>query len=82
MLKVNMTCKYRDNIIINACLHKNRYVDRTQGIEERSTNKKSCKGDDGVTVTLEWTQANPLYTYHINSVQCLVDPEMQDLVLH
>ena len=30
-------------------------------------NKEPCK-DDGVTVTLEWTQGNPLYTYHIDTV--------------
>ena len=30
-------------------------------------NKEPCKGD-GVTVTLEWTQGNPLYTYHVNTV--------------
>ena len=53
MLKVNMTCKYRDNI--NICLHDNCYLNQTQEIEVRSTNKEPCKGDDGVTITLKWT---------------------------
>ena len=34
----------------------------------KSTNKEQCKGDDGVTVTLEWIQTNPLYMYHIDTV--------------
>ena len=65
------------------------YIDQTQEIEVRLI---YIQGTYHVKVMMvsqllwnNYTQANPLYTYHIDSVLqvyhfCLVDPEMQ--VLH
>ena len=47
------------------------HVDQAPEIEVRYTNKEPYKGD-GVIVTLEWTQGNPLYTYYIDTVPQII----------
>ena len=42
------------------------HADQAPEIEVRSTKKEPCQGD-GVTIALEWTQENPLYTYYIDT---------------